>query len=225
MLTFVYLYNFRSLQGSPEDVSEIYKWWHAVLALANVAFGACVVAAIATRFIFPSISLEGRAYALVRAAPLSIEKLLEHKFRIWFFPTAALSLLLLVSGTWAIYSAPETIAATAILAIALSIGIVGLGVGIGAVYAKFDWDSPAQVTASFGSLVYMLLALALIMLTLVLASMMFVLTTVPSFAVSMSDDEYLLALACSFFLVFFVNYQAAHHAMNAGAERLKDLER
>lgn len=225
MLTFVYLYNFRALRSGSDSYQETIAWWQVVLSLANMVFGACVVAAISTRFVFPSISLEGRAFLIVRAAPLTIEQLLRNKFYTWLGPTCGLSVLLLVSGSWAIYGSFETVVATAIVSVALGIGISGLGVGIGAVYAKFDWDSPSQVTASFGSLVYMLLAMGLVMITMIPSLLMFVLTCVPNFVAQMSRNDYLLVLCCSYFLIFFINYMAARQALSAGAHRLRDLEK
>ena len=224
MLTFVYLFNFRTLRSGSQFSEETFAWWHVILSLANVAFGACVIAAITTRFVFPAVSLEGRAYSIVRGAPLSIEQLLRYKFRAWIIPISILALILLVSGTWAIQAPVAAIVATAIIALSISGGIVGLGIGIGAVYARFDWDSPAQVTASFGSLVFMLLAICCVMLTSIPALFIFILTCVPSFSVMLDRSNYLLALGFSYFLVFTINYGVARKALAAGTQRLRDME-
>ena len=224
MLTFVYLYNFRTLRAGPHVNAETYAWWHVILSVANIAFGACVISAITTRFVFPSISLEGRAYRLVRTAPLSIEQLLKHKFNTWIVPMSIVGLILLISGSLAIQVSLPSVVATAFIGLSLVAGIVGLGIGIGAVYAKFDWDSPAQVTAGFGSLVFMLLAVASIMVTTVPAILIFLLTSVPSFTLHMAKRDYLLLLGGLYFLVFMTNYVVARRALAAGAQHLKDLE-
>lgn len=224
MLTFIYLYNFRALRGGFSLPPEGMSWWQAVLALANMSFGACVVSAISARFVFPSVSLEGRAYTLLRATPLSQEQFLRHKFHIWLIPMCIMSVILFVSGTWAIFATPETVIVSAVLAVALTIGTTGLAVGIGAVYAKFDWESPAQVNASFGSLVYMLLSLALVAVTMLPSMPIFILTSVPTLAAQMDRHEYTLVVLCSLFLVFYVNYAVCRHALNAGAQHLKEME-
>jgi ABC-2 type transport system permease protein len=224
-LTFVYLFNFRALREGTQLSDETFAWWHVVLSLANIAFGTCVVSAIATRFVFPSVSLEGRAFCLLRNAPISIERLLVLKFRIWIVPITVLSMILLVSGTWAIQAPIAAIVATAILAVSMSIGIVGLGIGIGAVYAKFDWESPAQVTASFGSLVFMLLSLGTIFISLIPGLFIFVLTCVPSFRILLTQQHYLFALGISYFLIFATNWIVAKRAMSAGAQRLREMEK
>jgi ABC-2 type transport system permease protein len=224
MLTFIYLYNFRALRVGANLPMETLYWWQVLLAIANVSFGTCVVSAIATRFVFPSISLEGRAYAVVRSTPLSIEQLLRNKFYTWFMPTASLSIILLVSGAWAIQASSDTVIATGMLATAVSISLVGIAIGVGAVYARFDWESPAQVTASFGSLVYMLLSLSAVAVTLVPSAIVFILTSVPSFRLQMGETRYWIALSGSFILIFYINYIASRYALKVGANHLKDLE-
>lgn len=224
MLTFLYLYNFRALRAGPHLSQEVSAWWQVILAMANVSFGACVVSAIATRFVFPSVSLEGGAFNLIRSTPISVEKILTFKFYIWLLPMSALAVLLLVSGSWAIFGSFETVMVTALLAVVLSSGIVGLGVGVGAVYARFDWDNPAQVTASFGSLVFMLLALGLVILSIVPSALLFVLTSVPSFVEQLSRVDYFFLFSCSLLLIVVINFGAARHALIAGANRLREVE-
>ena len=224
-LTFVYLFNFRALRQGSHFSEQTFELWHVLLSIANISFGTCVVSAIATRFVYPSISLEGRAYSLLRNSPLSLEQLLRHKFRIWYFPIAFICTLLLVSGTWAIQAPVAAIVATAIISLALSVSIVGLGVGIGAVYARFDWENQAQVTASFGSLVFMLLALGTICISTIPTLFIFVLTCIPSFKHQLQREHYLFVLTLSYFLVFVINWAVAKRALSAGAHRLREMER
>ena len=225
LLTFIYLYNFRALRVVSTFEGDTRAWWEAILSLANLAFGSCIVSAIATRFVFPSISLEGNAYSMLRTAPLSIREFLLKKLIIWLVPVTGLSVILLVSGALAIQAPLPAIVSTAVLAVALSSGVVGLGIGIGAVYTNFDWDSPAQVTASFGSLIYMLLAVALTGLTLIPAAFALVLSSIPAFRDAMSTLDFCLTLGCLHFLVFYVNFAAARKALGAGEQHLRQLEK
>ncbi len=224
LLTFMYLYNFRALRGASHFTEDGMVWWQVILSVSNVIFGACVVSAIATRFVFPSISLEGRAFPLLRSTPLSLPQFLRYKFYTWLFPMLTLAIVLLVSGSMAIQASNETIAATVAVAIALSVGITGLGIGAGAYYARFDWESPAQVTASFGSLVYMLLSLTNIVFSAVPILFLFVLTSVPDFAAQMSETQYIIGLLASFGLLFSINAITARHALSAGAASLRERE-
>lgn len=225
LLTFMYLYNFRALQMQTEVSAASSEWWQVILALANVSFGACVVSAIATRFVFPAVSLEGRAYNLLRTTPLTIPRLLRYKYLTWLVPMSGLSIVLLVSGAMAFHGTVGGLLATALCGLALSIGITGLGVGSGAVFAKFDWDSPTQVTASFGSLVFMMLSFVLILVSIVPAGFLFILVSVNGLTATMEPHSYLIANICSATLLLFVNIAAARRALIAGATALQDLER
>lgn len=225
ILSMLYLYNFKALRVAPSFDHEVAAWWEAVLALANISLGGCVISAIGTRFVYSTVSMEGRAYALLRFAPISIHHILRNKFLFWFFPFLIISLVLMVSGAAAVRAAPEALLISGVIATALSIGIVGLGVGIGAVYARFDWESPSEVSASFGSLVYMLLSLALIFMTLIPAGFMFVLACVPNFSLTMSNREYYAVEGFSLLLCFFMNIAAARRALQAGTQALLDLEK
>jgi len=225
LLTFFYLYNFRALRLITDLGTETQAWWQAILGVSNIALASCIVAAISTRFVFPSVSTEGRAYVLIRSAPMSIEKLLWHKFLVWLPAIATVSVILLVSGAWASQAPPATVLLSAFLGLATSVGTVGLGIGVGAVYARFDWHSPTQVAASFGSLVYMLLSLCTTFVTLIPASFLIVLTCVPNFSSQFGSWEHRIAVGCSYFLVIFINGAAARGALLAGAQALRDRER
>ena len=222
VLTFIYLYNFRILNASSQVTGTDVVWWKIILSLANIGFGNFVIVAIATRFIYPSISLEGRSFPLLCATPVTIEKILQYKFYTWLLPTIILSCILLDSGIMAIDGSLENLCWTNLIAIALSIGIVGLGIGIGAVYAKFDWESPAQITASFGSLVYMFIAICIIGLSIIPAMLLLIIGTLPEFTSKMSDYQYWMSILCSVFLLFFINLATARKALIAGANSLKE---
>lgn len=225
MLTFVYLYNFKVLRNIALTNSETHAWWQTILCVANISLGGCVVAAISTRFVYPAISLEGQAYWIVRSAPLDIKSLLLNKFWIWLIPISSVALVLLVAGAWAINVTPAAVFLSGIIGVALSVGIVGLGIGIGAVYAQFDWESPTQVAASFGSLVFMLLAIAVVMISLLPASVLIMLSSVPGVATALSRLDYLITISCASFLAFFINFCAARWALNAGYQSLQAMEK
>lgn len=224
-LTCVYIYNFRALRNFSGFSPDVIVWWKCALSIANVTLGACVVAAIATRFVYPSVSLEGKSYYLIRLTPLSIHRYLKNKFILWLIPILFLSSLLLLSGSFAIQSSFETILATLFASICISIGICGIGIGIGSVYSKFDWESPTQISASFGSLVYMFLSLTTVGISTIPCIMIFTLTNVPSIKDSLPQSQYFALLGSSTLVLLLINYSAARWALKAGAEKLRELER
>lgn len=224
-LTSIYIYNFRALRNFSGFPPEMLELWKAGLSVANVILGACVVAAIATRFVYPSVSLEGKSYYMIRLTPLSISQYLKNKFMLWFMPVLSLNLILLSSGALAIESSSSTLLATIFVTICISIGITGIGIGIGSVYSKFDWDSPSQISASFGSLVYMFLALVTIALSILPCLMLFALTNIDTLKDNLDAPYYFALLLSSTGLILTINYCAARWSLRAGAEHLRELER
>lgn len=224
MLAFIYLYNFRALKMVSPKSAEGEAWWLAILAITNITLGSSACAAIATRFVFPSVSLEGRAYQLLRTTPLSIDSFLRFKALSWFGPMWMLCATLLLSGALAVDVTPATLLVCAILSLFITMGIVGLAIGIGAIYARFDWESPMQLAGSFGSLVFMLMAVGLIFINVIPATFLIIVSAVPNFANTISKTELHVAQFCAYALSFWINLFAARAALHAGAERLAEME-
>jgi len=171
----VYLYNFRllhSVEGLPENTR---LWWQGFLLISNLAMGAFVIAAICTRFVFPSISLEGQSYWLFQNAPMTIRDILYAKFFCWFIPVGLISSVIFVSGSFAINSGHQIILINCFASWIISYGIVGLAVGFGSLFARFDWEHPSQLAASFGSLIFMLFSSGLIFLNILPITLLIVL--------------------------------------------------
>ena len=108
-LCMIYLYNFRVLrtvQGLPEATR---LWWQAALVLANIGMGGFVIAAVSTRLVFPSLSLEGKSYWILQAAPVSLGGILRAKFWAWFPPVATISSVIFASGALAIDTEPHIV--------------------------------------------------------------------------------------------------------------------
>lgn len=174
-LTFIYLYNFRIMHSNTIINDSFKNIWNVVLSCANILFSGCVTAAICTRFVFPSISLEGATYQVLMTTPISMREFIKAKFLTWYIPVAIISLILFISGGWAISSEVEIIASFAFISLLVSASSVALALAAGAIYARFDWDNPIQVISSFGSLVYMFFATISLSANLVPASILFVL--------------------------------------------------
>lgn len=165
-LSLMYLMNFRAL-GTVQLLSpELRSWWQGVLTVANLGIGAFLVSAVSTRFVFPSVSLEGQSFWIIQSSPATIREVLEAKFYMWFFPVAGFATLVLTFGSYAIGARAEGLILTAIASLIICYGIVGLAVGMGAYFARFDWDHPSELAASFGSLVFIVFSILLITINL-----------------------------------------------------------
>lgn len=222
-LCMIYLYNFRILRavsGLPEATQ---LWWEGFLVMANVAMGAFVITAVGTRFVFPSISLEGQSFWILQTAPISVKDLLKAKFWCWLIPVASISSVILASGALAIHAKPQIVIINALSSWIISYGIVGLGVGLGAFFANFTWEHSSQLAASFGSLIYMLFCTLLIAINMLPTSVLIFLRTLRLFGYTFSAFEWYVSVACVTFLLIYINYSATRWALKIGENAL--LER
>jgi ABC-2 type transport system permease protein len=165
-LVVVYLYNFKvlPLDRSPMPAGTI----RTIVSFANLALAGFVLSAIAIRFAFPAVSLEGKAFWILQTAPISLRALLWSKFWLNFVPLLVLgetlvflSNLLLRVPPWMMFLSLATV-------FLLTIGIAAIGVGVGAMYPKFNFDNAAEIPTSFGGAVCMMVSIAFVGVTVMI---------------------------------------------------------
>jgi hypothetical protein len=91
VLLVVYVANVRYLPLNGEGVTVLLR---NLIPFLNLALAGFVLASIAARFVFPSVSLEGRALWLLRSSPLPMGELLWAKFWVGAVPLLVLALVL-----------------------------------------------------------------------------------------------------------------------------------
>lgn len=152
----VYLYNlkiFTAFESVPVGDKD---WWQKFLYGSNIAIGAFITTAISTRFIFPSISLEGRSFWILQKAPIEVKDVLRAKFLCWLPPVTLVSCILFGAGAYAVKASVVALVLNIVAGIFISMGIVGMAVGLGAVFANFSWEHSSQLSAGLGNFLFML---------------------------------------------------------------------
>ena len=160
VLLMVYLFNIKSLPlHSGERVPFRLV---TVISFLNLGLAGFVLAAVAARFIFPGISLEGRQMWLLRSSPLDPRSMLWSKYWIGTVPLLVLALLITVFTNWLLHASAfmMTVAVGTILLYTLAAGALALS--FGALYPQFGSENAAQIPTSFGGLVYMMSSLCLL---------------------------------------------------------------
>ncbi len=135
------------------------------LGLHFLNLGLCgfIVVALAVRFVYPAVSLEGPAFWLILSAPQSMRSFLRAKAAAWFLPLAFFAALLMVT-THVFLGTDPWLSVLSILTITpIAFGVVGLAIGLGARYPRFDADNPVEVATGFGGLFFMLTGGALLL--------------------------------------------------------------
>jgi ABC-2 type transport system permease protein len=139
-----------------------------LFSFLNIGLAASVLSAISARFVFPSVSMEGEAFWIVQAAPVKMKNFLWIKFFLYYIPLIILAELLIVASNLLLRVSTFMMVLSVITTFFLVPAIVGLATGLGAVYADFKSENPANVVTSFGGLLFMILSFGLIALVIIL---------------------------------------------------------
>jgi ABC-2 type transport system permease protein len=160
-LVLVYLYNFRVLDlDRLPYMSALIKNGYAFVNLGLASF---VLAAIAVRFVFPAVSVEGPAFWLVRTAPVDMGSFLWCKFWTGLAPILLLSEALTVASNEFLGVDPFLKALTAVAVFAMAFALVGLAAGMGAQHPRFGFENVTQIAGSYGGIAFMILAVLFIL--------------------------------------------------------------
>jgi len=159
-LIIVYLYNFKvlPLDRSPLPTATL----TLVVAFANLALAGFVLSAIAIRFAFPSVSLEGDAFWILQTSPISLRTLVWSKFWLNFVPLLLLGEILIFLSNLLLRVPPWMMWLSLLTVLLMTFGITAIGIGVGALYPKFNFDNAAEIPTSFGGAVCMILSIAFI---------------------------------------------------------------
>jgi ABC-2 type transport system permease protein len=164
-LVLLYLYNFRVLDL--ERIPYMSGFVKNVYAFVNLGMAGFVMATVAVRFVFPSVSAEGAAFWIIRTAPISMRDFLWSKFWISVLPVLVFTEGLTIAANELLGVDPflKIVAAAGI--VFMTFALVGLATGLGARYPRFDAD-PTQAAGSYGGVMFMIGAVFLILVTIAL---------------------------------------------------------
>jgi ABC-2 type transport system permease protein len=117
---------------------------------ANLAAVCMILSSFTSRFLFPLISLEGRAFWLLGLAPVRREKLLHQKALFGLVLSLALGLATVTISNVALASPPAMFAAAVYTVALAACCLTCLAAGLGAAYPAFHEDNPARIAVGLG---------------------------------------------------------------------------
>ncbi len=220
-LIVIYLYNFSALPLEKSPVKTIYL--QNLFAFLNMALAAFVLTAVTARFAFPSVSIEGSSFWIVRSGPIRINTLLWIKFSIYFVPLMILSETLIVATNILLNVTPFMMGLSVITLFLMTPGIISLGIGLGAAYPDFTSENPAQTVTGFGGLMFMIYSAGFI-------GAVTILQAGPVYSIFMADIRNVpislyqwIWIGLSFALVALVCWLALVLPMRFGVSRLSSI--
>jgi len=160
VLLLVYLFNIKSLPlHSGEQVPFRLI---TMISFLNLGLAGFVLAAVAARFVFPGISLEGRQMWLLRSSPLDPSAMLWSKYWIGTVPLLVLALTITVFTNWLLHASAFMMTVAVGTIVLYTLATSALALSFGAIYPQFGSENAAQIPTSFGGLVYMMSTLSLL---------------------------------------------------------------
>ncbi len=157
-IVFVYGYNLSILPL--KDIPTLYSGeLNDTLVFLNGPFIGFIIASIGMRFVFPSISMEGRAFWAVKSSPVNPRRILTIKLIVYLVPMLLIGIILcIVTNSVFQVSHPALFWLSFINVIMITTVITSLAIGVGAIYADFAADSPLKIAGSYGGFIYMILS-------------------------------------------------------------------
>ena len=158
LLVTVFLISVGSLEAEFTD-----PFLMTVVFLVIFLFNAFLVAAIALRFVYPMISMEGEALWAIRSAPFNIRRIYLIKGIIAATILLAIAQILTYVTVLSMYNNYHLLLFSMIAQLLTVITIVGLNLGLGSYFAQYNEKNPIRIASSQGaSLTFLIVLLYLI---------------------------------------------------------------
>jgi ABC-2 type transport system permease protein len=142
-----------------------------VILFVTQGLSGFVIAGTAERLVFPSVSLEGRQLWLLRSSPLDPRAMLRSKYLVGVLPLLILALALTITTNHLLHASDFMMLVSVGTVVTYTLAVGGLALGMGTLFPQFETENAAQIATSFGGLVFMLLAVALLGAVIVLEAL------------------------------------------------------
>lgn len=169
----LYSYNFSQLNPPTKVGVEILQIWDVFMTISNILLGLMVILSISSRFVFPCVSLEGASLWILQSAPVSTKDILRAKYTSWFAPISILVCVIFSAGGCAIGVELRVLLASMLSGVIISHGLVTLGLGFGARFARFDWEHSGQLATNSGNFAYIVAGILFLVVNMIPVTVMF----------------------------------------------------
>ena len=141
--------------------------WRNLIVFLNIFSVASVICSLASRFVFPQLSLEGHSFWILGVAPTGMRRILITKFLLAATAIILVSASLMGLATWMLQVGPALKAISIGLAVAISLAVSAMATGLGAIFLDLKQPNPVAIISGFGGTMNLALSLGL-MLTSIL---------------------------------------------------------
>lgn len=220
VLLVVYVFNIRAL---PLFTGERVPFALVTLVtFLNQGLAGFILAAIAARFVFPSVSLEGRQLWLLRSSPLDMRGMLWSKYWVGTLPLLVLAVAITTFTGLILRASPFLLGISLFTTVTYTIAVGALAIGLGVLYPQFETENAAQIPTSFGGLIFMMTAISLLALIIMIEAVP--LTSYLQALQAGENPGFGSDLAMALGAVTLLTAAATAIPLMLGAQRLESLE-
>jgi ABC-2 type transport system permease protein len=158
----LYFASFRSFH-----YNRLSETWRNLIVFLNIFSVASVTCSLASRFVFPQLSLEGHGFWVIGLAPTTMRRVLMTKFGLALAGLATVSAGLMALATHMLQVAPALRALAIGLAVAIALGVAGLSTGLGAIFLDLKQTNPVAIISGFGGTMNLALGLGFMLTAIV----------------------------------------------------------
>lgn len=151
-LIFIYLFNIKNIPFPNPYLKNL-------ISFLNLGLAGFVLAAVAARYSFTTTSIEGRSFWIIHSAPVNYKKFLWEKFLLFLLPLLLIAVSLVYFSNLLLKVDNYFMILSLITIAVMTIALNGMGVGLGALFPRFDAENSAKIAVSSGGVLYMILSL------------------------------------------------------------------
>ena len=151
-LIFIYLFNIKNIPLPSPHLKNL-------LSFLNLGLAGFVLAAVAARYAFTTTSIEGKSFWIIHSAPMDYRKFLWEKFFLFLTPLLLMAVCLVYFSNILLKVDNYFMALSLITITVMTIALTGMGVGLGALFPRFEAENSAKIAVSSGGVLYMILSL------------------------------------------------------------------
>lgn len=160
-LVVVYIFNIMNLPLENQVLRE-------VVSVLNIGLVGFVLSALVSRFVFSAPSMEGKNLWVVYSAPVDMGRFMRAKFALFFPPLLIMAEFLVLVSNYLLQVDGYVMNVSIAGVFLITLGLVGLGLGLGAMYPEFDYENVSAIPMGTGGILFMIIGMGFVGLVLVL---------------------------------------------------------
>lgn len=220
-LAIVYVYNFKVLPLSKAGLNLYFL--QNEIAFLNIGFTGFFISALCVRFVFPSISIEGESFWIIKSSPLSIKKFIWSKFLFYSPFMLLLAEALVICTNYMLFADTFIMILSICDTFFISTSIVGIAIGMGAIYPNFRHENIAQVATSIGAVIYMIVSFTLLAIVMLIQAIPVYCMLISKIKFNSFPSWQLTLICIAFIISVVILIMSFNKSLQLGIHKLEEI--